>query len=36
LLIQILIIAVLYSAPSRKFTQERSQPNLRQTMWSSD
>src|SRR6218665_4023135 len=27
----ILITAVLYSAPSRKFTQERSQPNLSQT-----
>src|SRR6218665_3826399 len=30
----ILITAVLYSAPSRKSTQERSQPNLGQTMWS--
>src|SRR6218665_724952 len=26
--------AVLYSAPSRKSTLERSQPNLGQTMWS--
>src|SRR6218665_1178366 len=32
--ILILITAVLYSAPSRKSTQERSQPNLGQTMWS--
>src|SRR6218665_2686848 len=33
-LILILITAVLYSAPSRKSTQERSKPNLGQTMWS--
>src|SRR6218665_67403 len=32
--ILILITAVLYSAPSRKSTQERSQPNLGQKMWS--
>src|SRR6218665_2349839 len=32
--ILILITAVLYSAPSRKSTQERSQPNPGQTMWS--
>ena len=32
MLILILITAVLYSAPSRKSTQERSQPNLGQTM----
>ena len=30
----ILITADLHSAPSRKSTQERSQPNLGQTMWS--
>src|SRR6218665_2089853 len=30
----ILITAVLYSAPSRKSTQEHSQPNPGQTMWS--
>ena len=30
--ILILITAVLYSAPSRKSTQKRSQPNLGQTM----
>jgi len=30
----LLITAVLYSAPSRKSTQERSHPNLGQTMWS--
>jgi len=30
--ILILITAVLYSAPSRKSTQERSQPNLSQTI----
>src|SRR6218665_3854316 len=30
----VLITAVLYSAPSRKSTQERSQPNAGQTMWS--
>ena len=33
-IILILITAVLYSAPSRKSTQERSQSNLGQTMWS--
>ena len=33
-LIIILITAILYSAPSKKSTQERSQPNLGQTMWS--
>jgi len=32
-LILILITAVLYSAPSRKSTQELSQSNLGQTMW---
>ena len=33
-LILILITAVLYSTPSRKSTQEHSQANLGQTMWS--
>jgi len=33
-LIVTVITAVLYSAPSRQSTHERSQPNLGQTVWS--
>jgi len=32
--LEIVITAVLYSSPSRKSIQERSQPNLGQTLWS--